>query len=51
MWAAYNGQVEVARLLLDASADKAQGWMEPESFQKAACAWDKCNNYRHEARM
>ena len=31
--AAGNGDVEVARLLLDAGANKAQGWMEP-SLQK-----------------
>ena len=29
MWAAVNGHVEVVRLLLDAGAEKAQGWMKP----------------------
>ena len=33
LWAAGNGHVEIVQLLLDAGADKAQGWMEP-SLQK-----------------
>ena len=40
MGAADNGHVEMVQLLLDAGANKAQGWMEP-SQQKAANILDK----------